>query len=245
MKGAPLRILLVDDETMAVERLQILLAKIPGVAIAGTASDGASALRLLDDIEADLILLDISMPGLDGVGVAKALKERDRAPLVIFVTAYDHHAVQAFELAATDYLLKPVSASRLAEAIDRARTALSRRDDGPADERWLTEFWVPHRSDMIRLASEDIDRIEAERDYMRLHVGDRSYLLHDTAKNLEDKLDPDNFLRIHRSQIVRIDAVARLHHEGLGVWDVIMNDGSSHRIGRTYLPHVKRRLKTH
>lgn len=107
------------------------------------------------------------------------------------------------------------------------------------DSEWLQEFWVPHRSELIRLAAADIERIDAERDYVRLHTGQRSYLLLHTIQRLEDRLDPARFIRLHRSTIVRRDRITGLRHDGLGVWSAELADGSALRIGRTYLPKAK------
>ncbi len=236
-----LRTLIVDDEPLAVERLQILCAQTAGISLVGTASDGEAALRLIDALAPDLLLLDISMPGLDGLGVAQALERRGTAPAVIFCTAFDHFAVAAFEVAAVDYLLKPVAPDRLARAVARVFAARDRAvPEAPAEASpWLTEFWVPHRSEVIRIAATDIDRIEAERDYMRLHIGTRSVLLNQTISALERRLDPDRFIRLHRSTIVRRDFIARLRHDGLGTWFAILADGHELRIGRSFLSAAK------
>ena len=143
-----LRTLLVDDEPLAIERMQVLCAQMDGLSVVGTASDGESALRLADTLKPDLLLLDMTMPGMDGLAVARAAAERDDPPAVIFVTAHEDFAVEAFDIEAVDYVLKPVAADRLDRAISRA---LSRRSDhvraGP-DSEWLTELWVPHKSEL-------------------------------------------------------------------------------------------------
>lgn len=236
---SPIRTLVVDDEPLAIERLQILCAREPMIDLVGTASDGEAALRLIEALDPEMLLLDIAMPGLDGIGVAKAIEKLGRRPAVIFCTAFDQYAVTAFDLSATDYLLKPVAQDRLGRAV--ARVIERRR--APADEQpvseYAQEFWVPHRSEMIRIAVQDIDRIEAERDYMRLHVGTRSFLLHQTITELERRLDPGQFIRLHRSTIVRRDRIAKLSHDGMGVWHAVMNDDERIRIGRTYLPAAR------
>jgi two-component system response regulator AlgR len=232
--------LIVDDEPLAIERLQILCAQTPGIALVGTATDGEAALRLIEALNPDLVLLDIAMPGLDGIGVAQAVEGLDRRPAIIFCTAFDQFAVAAFDVAAVDYLLKPVVPERLAKAI--ARVAAKRSAVGTSAEpvpEWLEEFWVPHRSEVIRVSATDVDRIEAERDYMRLHIGTRSFLLHQTISELERRLDPTRFIRLHRSAIVRRDFIARLRHDGLGTWFAALADGSETRIGRSYLPAAK------
>ena len=232
-----LRTMIVDDEPLAIERMQVLCAEIDELAVIGTASDGEAALRLADKLKPDLMLLDMTMPGLDGLGVARQLGKRDDPPAVIFVTAHEDFAVEAFDLEAVDYVLKPVAADRLERAIDRA---VARREHVQAGGgEWLSEFWVPHRSELLRIDAGQVDRIDAERDYVRLHVGERSYLLLQTIAGLEGKLDPSRFLRIHRSTILRRDRIRGLRHEGLGVWSAELDDGEALRIGRTYLRKVK------
>ena len=237
--NSPISTLVVDDEPLAIERLQILCAREPMIDLVGTASDGEAALRLIDALEPEMLLLDIAMPGLDGMGVAKAIDKLAKRPAIIFCTAFDQYAVAAFDLAATDYLLKPVAQERLAKAV--ARVIERRRnpvEEASASEH-AQEFWVPHRSEMIRIAAQDIDRIEAERDYMRLHVGNRSFLLHQTITELERRLDPGQFIRLHRSTIVRRERISRLSHDGMGVWHAVLADEERIRIGRTYLPAAR------
>lgn len=232
-----LRTLIVDDEPLAVERMQVICARLPDLAVVGTASDGGCALRLVDALEPDLILLDMTMPEVDGLSVARQLGRREKRPAVIFVTAHDNYAVEAFDLDAVDYVLKPVMPERLERAI---RRALARREErGRGGGKWLEELWIPHRSELIRIDAAEVARIDAERDYVRLHVGERSYLLLQTIAGLEARLDPDRFIRIHRSTILRRDRIKGLRHDGLGVWSVEMDDGETLRIGRTYLAKVK------
>ena len=233
-----LRTLIVDDEPLAVERMQVICSKMSDLHVVGTASDGAQALRLVEALEPDLILLDMTMPEVDGLSVAKTLAKQEQRPAVVFVTAHDNYAVEAFDLDAVDYVLKPVKAERLERAIQRA---LARRGEGGEDDdsKWLAELWIPHRSELIRIDTEEVSRIDAERDYVRLHVQDRSYLLLQTIAGLEKRLDPAKFIRIHRSTILRKDRIKGLRHDGLGVWSAEMDDGEALRIGRTYLPKVK------
>lgn len=241
MAAERLRTLIVDDEPLAVERMQILCAGIPEIDLIGTATDGDAALRLIDALDPDLVLLDIAMPHRDGIGVAAALPATGRRPAVIFCTAFEQHAVAAFDVAAVDYVLKPVSAERLARAVGRAIEAAGRAPAEPQamNTRWIEEFWVPHRSEMVRVSAGDIERVDAERDYMRLGVGGRSYLIHQTISELERRLDPDRFIRLHRSTIVRRDRIAKLRHDGLGVWHAELTDGDLVRIGRTYQAAAK------
>jgi two-component system response regulator AlgR len=236
----PLRTLIVDDEPLAIERLQILCARIAGLSLVGTAADGAGALRLIESLAPDLLLLDIQMPGLDGMAVARVLADRASRPALIFVTAFDQFAVAAFDVAAVDYLLKPVEVERLERAVARVRKQIEAAQPAPAmSSPWIHEFWVPHRAEIIRIATRDIDLIEAERDYMRLHVGPRSFLLHKTITELERRLDPGEFLRLHRSTLVRRDRIARFKHNGSGAWEAQLQDGRWIRVGRSYLANAR------
>ncbi len=232
-----LRTLIVDDEPLAIERMQLICRDLAGLDVAGTAQDGAAALRMIDALSPDLVLLDMTMPELDGLAVARALTGRKPRPAVIFVTAHENFAVEAFDLDAVDYVLKPVTPDRLERAVARALARRGERAEQGGD--WLTEFWVPYRSELLRIAAADVDRIDAERDYVRLHVGDRSYLLLQTVTGLETRLDPQRFIRLHRSTILRRDRITGLRHDGLGVWSAELADGSAVRIGRTYLAKAK------
>ena len=170
----PLRVLIADDEPLAAERLQLLLARAEDAQLVGTASDGESAINLTEAVSPDVLLLDIAMPGLDGIGVARALTEQNPSPAVVFVTAFDQFAVAAFEVEAVDYLMKLVDPKRLQRALERARSYLQQRAEQPAPgqaSQWLEEFWASDLSGLVRIAAKDVDRVSAERDYMRLHVG--------------------------------------------------------------------------
>lgn len=237
-----LRTLIVDDEPLAVERLELICARHEQLQTVGSATDGQEALQMVKELKPDLVLLDIAMPKLDGMGVARALGKSDHTPAIIFVTAFESFAVEAFDLAAIDYVLKPVAQDRLDRAVNRVieRRGSSDSTETSGDDEWAREFWVPHRSELIRVATSQIDRIEAERDYMRLHVGTRSYLLHQTIKALEERLDPEQFIRLHRSHIVRKDRIAGLKHEGGGIWHARLSDDSEIRIGRTFLTEAKK-----
>ena len=236
---SPLKIVLVDDEPLAIERLETLCDRIADVEVVGTADHGEAALDVIGKAKPDLVLLDLTMPGLDGIEVARRLAREDDPPAIIFVTAHESFAVEAFDLDAVDYVLKPVAAERLERAIGRA---LAKRGEEPraSDSHWLQELWVPHRSELVRVSVCDVTRIDAERDYVRLYVADKTYLLLQTIAGLEQKLDPEDFIRIHRSTILRKNHIAGLRHDGLGVWSVELADGETLRIGRTYLPKVKK-----
>ncbi|HVF37318.1 MAG TPA: LytTR family DNA-binding domain-containing protein [Sphingomicrobium sp.] len=243
--NANLKILIADDEPLAAERLQMLLARIDNVHLVGTAHDGESAVRMAEALKPDLVLLDIAMPGLDGIEVARALSGHDPMPAVVFVTAFDQFAVAAFDVAAIDYLMKPVDAARLARSIDRAREYLESRAGRPplAAEApalpWLEEFWASDLTGLVRIASRDIDRVTAERDYMRLHVGRRSWLIHHSMTALEEGLDPDLFVRLHRSAIVRRDFITGFSRNVSGRWIARLGDGNEQPVGRLYADQVR------
>lgn len=239
-----LRTLVVDDEPLATERLQLLLARLGGVDLVGTASDGESACRMADALRPDLLLLDIAMPGMDGIDVARELGRSAARPAVIFVTAFDQFAVSAFEVEAVDYLVKPVDPQRLERALERARDHLERRREGPVEASapaggYLDEFWASDLSGLVRIRAIDIDRVSAERDYMRLHVGPRSWLIHHSMAALEEGLDPALFVRLHRSAIVRRDFITGFQRNASGRWIARLADGAEQPVGRLYADCVR------
>jgi two-component system response regulator AlgR len=241
-----LRTLIVDDEPLAVERMMTLCQSLDGVSVVGTATNGRTAGELVEALRPDLILLDIAMPEMNGMSLAHQIAAMaGKRPAIIFVTAFDAFAVEAFDLPAADYLLKPVAADRLARAV--ARVQAGRADAAPLMSASLPEqatayaedFWVPHKSELVRIAASDIDRVDAERDYMRLHVGARSFLFHQTIAALEARLDPARFIRLHRSTIVRRDRITGFGHDRVGAWHAVLVDGEQVRIGRTYQAAAK------
>jgi two-component system response regulator AlgR len=184
---ASLRTLIVDDEPLAIERLERLCHRSSLLEVVGTAASGAQALPLIPRLAPDVLLLDIGMAGLDGLAVARQV-QGEHVPAVIFTTAFDNFAIAAFELAAIDYLLKPVGADRL--EIAAARAAQRRQSTARAGSQVLaTDLWIPHRGELIRLSLASIDRVSAERDYVRLHTRSGSYLLHGTLSGFERRLE--------------------------------------------------------
>ena len=243
MDDPPLKTLVVDDEPLATERLQLLLARLGGVDLVGTASDGEAACRMAEALQPDLLLLDIAMPGMDGIDVARSLTQTGQSPAVVFVTAFDQFAVAAFEVEAVDYLVKPVDPARLERALQRARDYLDRRsgEAAPAQggSNYLEEFWASDLSGLVRIRSADIDKVSAERDYMRLHVGNRSWLIHHSMAALEDGLDPTLFVRLHRSAIVRRDFISGFQRNASGRWIARLADGTEQPVGRLYADSVR------
>jgi len=210
-----MRTLIVDDELPARQRLQRLLAEIEVVEVVGEADDGLQALELIEALSPDLLFLDIQMPGLNGFEVLEALAV---SPLVIFVTAYDEFAIRAFEVNALDYLLKPFSRQRLAQAVGRAQESLAEERDlaaqlGPLLESlatqgyYLTRLAVRDRDRIRVLDVEQVDWIGVENEQAMVHVGDQSYLVRRTLKELETRLDPARFFRAHRSAMVNLGRI--------------------------------------
>ena len=240
-----IRLLIADDHAVVRTGLEHLVATFDGVELVGAAGNGEDAVRLAGERRPDVVLMDIEMPGLDGIEVARALSRQGNSPAVVFVTAFDQFAVAAFDVAAIDYLMKPVDPERLARSIDRARTYLAARANRAPEELhappspWLEEFWASDLSGLVRIAARDIDRVTAERDYMRLHVAKRSWLIHHSMTALEEGLDPDLFVRLHRSAIVRRDFIAGFTRNASGRWIARLADGNEQPVGRLYADQVR------
>ncbi|HZF43665.1 MAG TPA: LytTR family DNA-binding domain-containing protein [Sphingomonadaceae bacterium] len=220
-----------DDEPPARALLRHLLIQL-GAEVVGEAADGAGAWDLSRALKPDVAVLDIAMPGLNGMEAARQLALLPHPPGIIFCTAFDGYAIAAFDVAAIDYLLKPVEEDRLARALGRA-APLAGKPPPRSDQ--VDHLWVPHRADLVRVSASTVERVEAERDYVRVHVGGRSHLLRATMDQMERRLDARLFIRLHRSTIVRRDLIEALRHEGGGVWSAVLVDGHQARIGRSYL----------
>ncbi len=248
-----MRVLIVDDEPLARRRLVQLLAARPDVTIAGEAEGGREALELVELLRPDVLLLDIEMPGVDGFAVLKALK-RGHAPAIVFVTAFQDHAVTAFELRATDFVVKPVSGSRLASALDQARSDLEARRAGERlaflqarlaelESRALAAsdpgLWVQIGSQKRRLALTEIRWIEAERDFVRVHTKDQAHLVSAMLGDMEKALDKCAFLRVHRSAIVRKDKVRAVLRGRFSAPVLELDDGHRVPVGRKYRDAVR------
>lgn len=232
-----MRVLIVDDEPAALERLEVLLGQIAGIEIVGSASDGEGALKAISDFRPDLVLLDIQMPDLSGLTVAASLPQEHR-PEIVFITAFEIFAADAFEVEALDYLLKPVRFDRLRQAMERAkrRRATVRRDAEPAaDGRAL---WVQTRTGSVRVPLFDIDWIEAAKDYVLLHTSTRSYLHRSTMSALEAELEGSGLLRVHRSAFVRTARVREVRGHGRAITAVVLADELEVPVGSTYAPKV-------
>ena len=247
-----LRIVAVDDERLALIRLEMLLGRIPDVELIGTAGTGPAGLELIKAERPDVVLLDIALPGLSGLDVAQRLGGGVR-PAVIFVTAHDH-AIEAFERDAVDYLLKPVEADRLERALERVRqrAAIEARDrqiaqmrkvietlrqGSAADalaESYESEFWAHRHHEFARVPVETLVWVEAERDYVRLHQHDGSCLLYESISGMARRLDPAIFVQVHRSAIVRASAVIAVRRGSTGVMVAQLAGGAEVNVGRKY-----------
>jgi two-component system response regulator AlgR len=231
-----MRALVVDDEWLAIEALTSLLERGGRVEIAGHASDGETALQLVNAKSPDLIFLDISMPGMSGLATAARLKAHGTGPAVVFVTAHDHYATEAFDLAVVDYVLKPVEEDRLERALDRVEEHSSRHIPSKSA---ATGFWVPTRGGMMHLPTSSIRRVEADRDYVHLLTQDRSFMLREPISAIEARLDSRQFLRVHRSTILRAGDIAWLKNLGAGAWAAVTHGRETFRIGRSHLAQVR------
>lgn len=254
----PLRIVAIDDEELALRRIRIALREIPDVELVGTARGGREGLELIASLRPDVLLLDVDMPECGGFEVVEGLPPNG-SPVVIFVTAFDEHAVRAFQVNATDYLLKPLEFDRLRAAIEKARVTIRQttaeeraaeltmvlaavRNSKPAaaTPRFESEIWASQGSGFKRLLVSQIDWIEAERDYVRLHVGEKSFLLRETMRRIETRLDPKIFVRVHRSALVSVDRIGSIRAGENGGFCVRMVAGNKIPVGKTYVKFVRR-----
>lgn len=244
-----MRALIVDDEPLARRGVSLRLRKFVDIEIVGECGDGLSAVEKILDLSPDIVFLDVQMPGMDGFEVLRALP-KDNLPAVIFLTAYEQHALKAFEVHALDYLLKPVDDQRFAAAVDRARkladsaskTRMAERILqmlGGDSEKYISRFTVRTGSRIQIVLADDVDWIGSAGDYAELHVRGRSHLLRETMNSLEQKLDPAKFLRIHRSRIIRKACIVELRGIENREYVVKLSDGSEHRSSRTYADRLE------
>ncbi|MBN8740637.1 MAG: DNA-binding response regulator [Lysobacterales bacterium 69-70] len=246
-----LRILLVDDEPLALDRLAALLRQCPGVEVVGTAGDGHEAAQAIAALRPDLVLLDIQMPEKSGLAVAADLPAAQR-PEIVFVTAFEQFAPDAFEVEAADYLLKPVRFDRLRQAVERARRRRALQEAAAAAKPaaapaagadYDDAIWVQVRDGSLRVPVARIDWIEAARDYVMLHTETRSHIHRATMGALQRRLDPDQLLRVHRSAFVRLSLVTTVRRHANGSITLTVRDGASVQVGPSYLDAVAERLK--
>ncbi len=263
-----IRTILIDDEKLAIQGMQLRLEKFEDIEIIDTCLNGREAIRKIKTLKPDLVFLDIQMPGFDGFSVVKGIMDIE-PPLVVFCTAYSEHAVKAFEAQAVDYLLKPVDDVRLADAIDRIRERirdkkgreeadklmnvlnevapdavealdLGEDDDAAASNRYEKLINIKDRGQIFRVDVDTIERIDAAGDYMCIYTGDNSLILRETMKDLEKRLDPRNFQRVHRSTIVNLGLVRQVKPHTNGECFLVLESGAQVKVSRSYRDVVAR-----
>jgi two-component system LytT family response regulator len=262
-----IRTILVDDEPLAIQGLQLRLDKHDDVEIVETCSNGREAIRAIKTHKPDLVFLDIQMPGFDGFSVIQGLMEVE-PPLFVFVTAYTDHAIRAFEAQAVDYLMKPVEEDRLADTLDRVRLRLQEKrgveeaeklkevlaevapeavdqvggqfDDAHASNRYEKLINIKDRGQIFRVDVDSIEKIDAAGDYMCIYTGDNTLILRETMKDLEKRLDPRRFQRVHRSCIVNLDQVRQVKPHTNGECFLVLESGSQVKVSRSYRDVVAR-----
>jgi two-component system, LytTR family, response regulator len=254
-----IRTLVVDDEPLARQNLRILLSEDPDVELVGEAGSGREAVRLIREHSPDLVFLDIQMPEMSGFDVLDRM-DAAQIPAVVFVTAYDRYALRAFEVHALDYLLKPFDDGRFEKALRRAKQQIEQREvselsqrlvalledrDGarPAEKtpraQHLTRLLIKSAGRVFFLKADEIDWIGAEDYYVKLHVGPKGHLLRETMNDLEARLDPQKFMRVHRSAIVNLDRVKELHQHFNGDYVVVLHDGTELKLSRSRREHLQ------
>ncbi len=237
-----LRVLAVDDERPALDELAFLLERDPRVGTVHTASDGASALRLLQETPVDAVFLDIRMPGLTGLDLARVLRRFRHAPVVVFVSAYDDHAVDAFEVKAVDYVMKPVREQRLAEAVRRVQDARRPATTASGEADTSDETIPVELGGVTRfIQRSDIRYAEAQGDYARLHTSDGSHLVRVPLSTLEERWGPFGFVRIHRSHLVAVSHIVQIRSEG-GRVSVEVDGGDVLQVSRRHTRELRDRL---
>jgi two-component system LytT family response regulator len=271
----PIRVLIVDDESLGRMRVNDLVRGEAGVAVVGEAADGDAAVRAIRELKPDLVFLDIQMPKKTGLDVVKEIGA-DKMPMTIFVTAYDRYALEAFDVAALDYLVKPFDDERFEQAFRRARRSLAlegvdraraqllamlrESEAGPRPQlprpgsasgpglgsaptvTYLERIAVEMHGQVKPIPVAQIDYISAAGPYAELHVGDRRYVIREAMQTLEDRLDPNRFMRVHRSVIVRLDLVEALHRGGGGDYELQMKGGVRLRVSRSRREGLERWL---
>ncbi len=261
-----IRTILVDDEPLAVQGLQLRLEKHDDIEIVDTCLNGREAIRSIKTHKPDLAFLDIQMPGFDGFSVIQGLMEVE-PPLFVFVTAYSDHAIRAFEAQAVDYLMKPVDEDRLADTLERVRQRLTEKrgveeagklkevlaevapgamenvesaEEGPSASRYEKLINIKDRGQIFRVDVDSIEKIDAAGDYMCIYTGDNTLILRETMKDLEKRLDPRRFQRVHRSTIVNLDQVRQVKPHTNGECFLVLDSGSQVKVSRSYRDVVAR-----
>ena len=260
-----IRAIIVDDEKLAIQGLQLRLEPFEDVEVIDTCANGREAIRKIKTAKPDLVFLDIQMPGFDGFSVVKGVMEID-PPLFVFVTAYQEHAIRAFEANAVNYLMKPVDEDKLADTIERVRQRLAEKrsseeaeklknvlnevapeaaeefaeSESESAQRFERLINIKDRGQIFRVEVESIEHIEAAGDYMCIYTGDNSLILRETMKDLERRLDPRKFQRVHRSTIVNLDQVRQVKPHTNGECFLVLDSGAEVKVSRSYRDVVAR-----
>jgi two-component system LytT family response regulator len=255
MPSKKLTALIVDDEPLARERLMGLLSAEPDIEVLGECRDGEEAVSVIHDRHPDLVLLDVEMPRMNGFQVIDTIGADDM-PMVIFVTAYDQHAIRAFEVRALDYLLKPFDRTRFTDALQRARTQIETQTTGDLGRRLIALMKdlkrEPPKTDrlvvksggrLFFLRADEVDWIEAAGNYVRLHVGPQAHLLRETMNGIEARLDPERFFRIHRCRIVNVERIQEMQPWLNGEYSVVLRSGVRLTLSRGYRERLQEKLK--
>jgi two-component system, LytTR family, response regulator len=259
----PLRVIAIDDEPLALRRLEWCLQEMPGIALVGKTGDPQRGLDMIRTLAPDVVLLDVDMPELSGFELIDALGDGP-LPEIVFVTAFDHFAVKAFAVSVVDYLLKPVERTRLLEALERARERRDLRDAQArvqelrgiidnlraerrggvgAQKKYETELWIREGDARVRVPVQMIERLEADGDYVRLHIGQRVRLMRARLGDLAERLDPAQFVRIHRSEIVRHDLIAAIRRHDSGRTFAVLSGGREVPVSRRYVSRIAQTLR--
>jgi two-component system LytT family response regulator len=246
--------MIIDDEPLGRQKVLLLLKDEPGVEVVAESAGGDDAVQQIRTHHPDLLFLDVQMPGKDGFAILREL-EQDQLPFVIFVTAYDQHAVEAFRVHALDYLLKPFDRERFLEALGRAREQMLQQREGDAGRRLLNmlgstsleagqadRLMLKTGGKIVFLRTEEIDWVEAQGDYVCLHAGQKKHLLREKISELEHQLPHRSFVRIHRSTIVNLDRIKEMQPLFYGEYSVVLHDGTRLTLSRSFREKVFQRL---
>jgi two-component system, LytTR family, response regulator len=253
----PLKVLIVDDEPVARRRIKRFLRSDPDAHLVGECGDGAAALQAVRTLDPDVVFLDVKMPGIDGLKALRSLAASSRRPAIVLVTAYDQYAIAAFEHQALDYLLKPFDQPRFTQALKRAKAHCALYNGAstgaerpvPSDfsgrtaVKPLVRLLVRSRGRMVFVRCAEIDWIEAAGKHVRLHVGQMEYLLREPLHRLESHLDPERFIRIHRSTIVNVDRIREIESGFHGDLRVSLEDGTELTLSRNYRDRIQMSLE--
>jgi two-component system, LytTR family, response regulator len=247
-----IRTMIVDDEELGRERVRMMLAEHPDIDVVAECSDGPEAVKTIERERPDLVFLDVQMPGMNGFEVLESL-EGEPLPAVVFVTAHDDYALRAFDIHALDFLLKPFDNGRFEKTLERARVQVSQTrgtavdsrilsllEDLKSDRKYPERLIVKSGGRVFFLRTEEIDWVEAAGNYVRLHARNESHLLRESMKNMEAKLDPKLFVRIHRSAIVNVDHIRELQPWFHGEYVVMLHDGTRLMASRVFADRLDR-----